>query len=206
MSSQASRPDASFSVSPSSLSLLPDGPLVGRIVRVEPLAERHRAGLREALEVEPEILRYTAFDGDFDRWFVEALAFPGEVPFAVVTGGREVGSTRFLNFAPEHGRVEIGWTWLRRSAWGTGANVETKLLLLEHAFEHHRLQRVEFKTDVRNERTRGALLALGAQFEGIFRKHMLLPSGPRDSAWYAIIDGDWPGVKERLLARLGATA
>ena len=88
------------------------------------------------------------------------------------------GSTRYLNFAPEHRRVEIGWTWLRRSAWGTGANVETKLLLLEHAFERHGLQRVEFKTDARNVRTRGALLALGAQFEGIFRKHMILPYRP----------------------------
>ena len=120
------------------------------------------------------------------------------MPFAVVVDGREVGSTRYLNFVPEHRRVEIGWTWLRRSAWGTGANVETKLLLLEHAFERHGLQRVEFKTDARNARTRGALLALGAQFEGIFRKHMILPTGPRDSAWYAIVEDDWPAVKARL--------
>ncbi len=128
----------------------------------------------------------------------------------MVVGGREVGSTRFLSFAPEHGRVEIGWTWLRRSAWGTGANVETKFLLLEHAFERHGLQRVEFKTDARNERTRGSLLALGAQFEGIFRKHMRLPTGPRDSAWYAIVDDEWPIVKEqflrRLVAKVGASA
>ena len=126
------------------------------------------------------------------------------MPFAVVVDGREVGSTRYLNFVPEHRRVEIGWTWLRRSAWGTGANVETKLLLLEHAFERHGLQRVEFKTDARNERTRGALLALGAQFEGIFRKHMILPTGPRDSAWYAIVEDDWPAVKARLLGRVDA--
>ena len=119
-----------------------------------------------------------AFPGDFDRWFDDAVAAPAEVPFAVVVDGREVGSTRYLNFVPEHRRVEIGWTWLRRSAWGTGANVETKLLLLEHAFERHGLQRVEFKTDARNQQTRGALLALGAQFEGIFRKHMILPTGP----------------------------
>ena len=139
-----------------------------------------------------------AFPGDFDRWFDDAVAAPAEVPFAVVVDGREVGSTRYLNFVPEHRRVEIGWTWLRRSAWGTGANVETKFLLLEHAFERHGLQRVEFKTDARNQRTRGALLALGAQFEGIFRKHMILPTGPRDSAWYAIVEDDWPAVKERL--------
>ncbi len=119
-----------------------------------------------------------AYPGDFDRWFDEALAAPGDVAFAVVAGGREAGSTRYLNFEPYHRRVEIGWTWLRPSAWGTGANVETKLLLCERAFEVCGLQRVEFKTDRRNERTRGALLALGAQFEGIARKHMMLPNGP----------------------------
>ena len=145
-----------------------------------------------------------AFPGDFDRWFDDAIENSSEVPFAVVVDGQEVGSTRYLNFVPEHRRVEIGWTWLRRSAWGTGANVETKLLLLEQAFERHGLQRVEFKTDARNVRTRGALLALGAQFEGIFRKHMILPTGPRDSAWYAIVEDDWPAAKERLLGRVDA--
>jgi RimJ/RimL family protein N-acetyltransferase len=82
--------------------------------------------------------------------------------------------------------------------------VETKLLLLEHAFERWGAMRVEFKTDARNLRTRGSLLALGACFEGVFRKHMLVPAGVRDSAWYAIVDDDWPAVKERLLARLEA--
>ena len=85
-------------------------------------------------------------------------------------------------------------------------NVETKLLLLEHAFERCGLQRVEFKTDARNLRSRGALLALGAQFEGIARKHMALPDGTRDSAWYAIVDDDWPEVKARLIGRLESFA
>jgi RimJ/RimL family protein N-acetyltransferase len=186
----------------SAAALSPSEPLVGQIVRVEVLAERHRDVLRAALQAGPEILRYMAYSGDFERWFDAALAVEDEVPFAVVADGAAIGSTRFLNFAPEHRRVEIGWTWLRRSAWGTGANVETKLLLLEHAFETCGLYRVEFKTDARNLRTRGALLALGARFEGIFRKHMQLPSGPRDSAWYAIVDDDWPSVKERQLGRL----
>jgi N-acetyltransferase len=174
-------------------------------VRVEPLAERHRDGLRAAAAESPEIFRYTGlgFTG-FERWFDESLS-SGEVPFAVLVEGVEVGSTRFLAIAPEHRRAEIGWTWLRRRVWGTGANVETKLLLLEHAFERCGLQRVEFKTDARNLRSRGALLALGARFEGIFRKHMVAPDGPRDSAWYAIVDDDWPQVKERLERRLEAT-
>jgi len=141
-----------------------------------------------------------AFPG-FDTWFERALAAETEVPFAVVVGGREVGSTRYLNIEPDHRRVEIGWTWLLRSHWGTGANVETKLLLLERAFERWGAMRVEFKTDARNLQTRGSLLALGARFEGIARKHMLLPGGVRDSAWYAIVDDEWPAVKERLEER-----
>ena len=154
------------------------------------------------MEEAPEIFRYMSFPG-FDAWFERALAADREVPFAVLVGGREVGSTRFLNIEPDHRRVEIGWTWVVRSQWGSGANVETKLLLLEQAFERCDAMRVEFKTDARNLRTRGALLALGARFEGIARKHMVVGAGVRDSAWYAIVDDDWPAVKERLLARVG---
>jgi RimJ/RimL family protein N-acetyltransferase len=172
-------------------------------VRVEPLAEPHRDDLRAAAAEAPETLRYTAFGLiGFERWFDDALATTAEIPFAVVVGGEAVGSTRFLSIVPEHRRAEIGWTWLRRSAWGTGANVETKLLLLEQAFERCGLQRVEFKTDARNLRARGALLALGARSEGVHRKHMILPSGPRDSAWYAILDDEWPAVRERLRRRV----
>lgn len=179
----------------------PGGALVGKIVTVEPLEERHREGLRAAAEAGLEIFRYMAWPGDFDRYFDEALA-AGDIPFAVCREGEPLGSTRYLAYSPEHRRVEIGWTWLRRSAWGTGANVEAKFLLLEHAFDQYGLQRVEFKTDARNQQTRGSLLALGARFEGIARKHMLLPNGPRDSAWYAVTDEDWPAVRARLEARL----
>jgi RimJ/RimL family protein N-acetyltransferase len=171
-------------------------------VRVEPLEERHRDGLRAAAGEDPGIFAWMAYPGDFDRWFDDALAAPDDIAFAVIFAGTEAGSTRFLNYEVAHLRAEIGWTWLRPSAWRTGANVETKTLLLQHAFEQAGLQRVEFKTDARNERTRTALLGLGAQFEGIFRKHMMLPSGPRDSAWYGITDDDWPEVKARLLWRL----
>ena len=95
-------------------------------------------------------------------------------------------------------RSEIGWTWLERAQWGTGANIETKYLLLSNAFDGWGAMRVEFKTDARNLRVRGALLGIGATFEGIFRKHMVLPDSIRDSAWYAIVDDDWPRVKELL--------
>jgi RimJ/RimL family protein N-acetyltransferase len=187
--------------------LRPEGPLVGRLVRVEPIAEGHREGLREAAEREPQIHRYTnMYSLGFDRWFDLALASETEIPFVVVVGGRPVGSTRYLNIEPFHRRAEIGWTWLERAQWGTGANVETKYLLLENAFDRAGLMRVEFKTDARNLRVRGALLGIGGTFEGIFRKHMVLPDSIRDSAWYAIVDDDWPRVREMLRRKIDAHA
>jgi RimJ/RimL family protein N-acetyltransferase len=183
--------------------LLPDEPFAGRIVRVEPIAERHREGLRAAAEREPQIHRFTnMYSLGFERWFDTALATETEVPFVVLVDGREVGSSRYLNIVPEHRRAEIGWTWLERPQWGTGANLETKLLLLENAFERAGLMRIEFKTDARNLRVRGALLGIGASFEGIFRKHMVLPDSIRDSAWYAITDDEWPAAKQLLQAKI----
>jgi N-acetyltransferase len=117
---------------------------------------------------------------------------------------RVVGSTRFLALRPEHRSVEIGWTWLHPDTWGTGINVEAKLLMLEHAFERLGCLRVELKTDARNERSRRAMEALPAQFEGVHRKQMLVRGGRRrDSAWYSVIDDEWPEVRANLLRRLG---
>ncbi|HVC88583.1 MAG TPA: GNAT family protein [Gaiellaceae bacterium] len=183
--------------------LRPTAPIVGRIVRLEPIEERHREGLREAAEREPEIHRFTTLPAlGFDRWFDLAVLSETEVPFVVHVDSRPVGSTRYLNVEPEHRRLEIGWTWLERPQWGTGANTETKYLLMRHAFENWRAMRVEFKTDARNLRVRAALLGVGGTFEGIFRKHMILPDAIRDSAWYAVVDDDWPEVKAMLEQRL----
>ena len=168
-------------------------------MRVEPIAEHHRGGLREAAEREPQIHRYTnMYTLGFERWFDEALSSRTEVPFVVHVDGHPVGSTRYLNVEPAHRRTEIGWTWLERAQWGTGANIETKYLLLANAFDRWGAMRVEFKTDARNLRVRGALLGIGGTFEGIFRKHMVLPDSIRDSAWYAIVDDDWARVKVML--------
>jgi RimJ/RimL family protein N-acetyltransferase len=134
----------------------------------------------------------------FDRWFDQALESGKEIPFVVHVAGRPVGSSRYLNVEPFHKRAEIGWTWLERPQWGTGANIEAKYLLLRNAFEGWGAMRVEFKTDARNLRVRGALLGVGASFEGIARKHMVLPDSIRDSAWYAVVDDDWPRVKAML--------
>ena len=183
--------------------LRPAEPLQGRLVRVEPIVEAHREGLRDAAEREPMIHRFTnLYSFGFDPWFDLALGTDTEVPFVVCVDGRPVGSTRYLNIEPMHRRAEIGWTWLERPQWGTGANIETKFLLLENAFERAGAMRVEFKTDARNLRVRGALLGIGATFEGIFRKHMVLPDSIRDSAWYAITDDDWPRVKAMLQGKI----
>lgn len=179
--------------------LRPSGPLVGRLVRAEPIEERHREGLREAAERDPRIHRYTnMYSLGFDRWFDLALDSTSEVPFVVCRDGRPVGSSRYLNVEPSHNRLEIGWTWLEREQWGTGANIETKYLLMRNAFDEWGAMRVEFKTDARNLRVRGALLGVGASFDGIFRKHMILPDSIRDSAWYSVVDDDWPRVKAML--------
>jgi N-acetyltransferase len=186
-----------------SVNLRPEGSLEGQIVRVETIAESHREGLREAAERDPQIHRFTAMHAfGFDRWFDNALASATEIAFVVHVDGRPVGSTRYMNIDPANRRTEIGWTWLERAHWGSGANIETKYLLLRNAFDRWGAMRVEFKTDARNLRVRGALLGIGATFEGVFRKHMILPDSIRDSAWYAIVDDDWPAVKELLEAKI----
>ena len=191
------------------------GVLEGEIVRLEPLAQRHEEGLFEAARDERiwRWLQYGISQGreEFGRWIDDAISRSEagvEGAFATVDAKtREpVGSTRFLALRPEHRGLEIGWTWLAPSRWGTGANVEAKLLMLGHAFGTLGCMRVELKTDRRNERSRRAMEALPAEFEGIFRKHMLLPDGSvRDSAYYSITDDDWPDVKANLRRRLGST-
>jgi RimJ/RimL family protein N-acetyltransferase len=184
--------------------------LAGELVVLEPLARKHEAGLYAA-SADPAIWRWMPVEQPptadaFHAWLEQALSLPRSVPFATLDArtGAPIGSSRYLELRPEHGVLEIGWTWLAPSAWGSGANAEAKLLQLEHAFERLGARRVEFKTDALNERSRAALAALPAAFEGVFRKHMLVRDGRnRDSAWYAIVDDDWPAVRANLLRRLG---
>jgi RimJ/RimL family protein N-acetyltransferase len=186
--------------------------LEGRIVRLEPLRPEHEDDLWEASR-DPRTWHWLSVVQPQTReeWraFVEqalAAAEAGtEIPLVTIAGDEVVGSTRFLSLRPEHLSVEIGWTWLHPSAWGTGANVEAKLLQLRHAFEAWGCRRVELKTDALNERSRVALEALGATFEGVHRKHMLVRDGEnRDSAWYSVTDEDWPRVRARLEERLSS--
>ena len=185
--------------------------LPGRLVTLEPLAEGHRDGLWEAAQPE-EIWTWLAHLNKsreyFDGWFDASLASNAaeeEGVFAVrrASDGVLVGSSRYLYPRSFNRVVEIGWTWFNPSVWKTGVNVETKLLMLTRAFETLGCVRVELKTDARNERSRGAMAALPAQFEGIMRKHQITPDvGQRDSAYYSVIDDEWPTVKAALEARL----
>jgi len=186
--------------------------LEGRIVRLEPLAPEHEEGLWTASR-DPRTWRWLSVvqPRTHDEWRAyldqaRAAAEAGdEIPLVTIAGARVVGSTRFLALRPEHRSVEIGWTWLHPSAWSTGVNVEAKLLQLRHAFETWGCRRVELKTDARNERSRRALEAMGATFEGVQRKHMLVREGEsRDSAWYSVTDDEWPAVRALLEERLAA--
>lgn len=184
--------------------------LEGSIVTLEPLRAEHAEELWVAAQA-PEIWDWLAnlnVRERFDIWMrltLEAVEAGVEGPFTTrdAQTGRAIGSSRFLNVRPADRVVEIGWTWLNPSAWRTGANVETKLLMMRHAFEALDCVRVEFKTDARNERSRAALAALPAQFEGVLRNHMIVPDvGQRDSAYFSVIDSEWPEVEANLERRL----
>lgn len=185
-------------------------PLAGSLAALEPLGPEHADDLWRAAQA-PEIWSWLSNLNQrerFEQWLELSLAAQREGREGVFVtrdrrGGEVVGSTRYLNLRPADRALEIGWTWLNPSAWRTGINVEVKLLLLAHAFEDLGCVRVELKTDARNERSRAAMAALPAQFEGVLRNHMTVPDvGLRDSAFFSVIDSEWPGVRANLEARL----
>lgn len=186
--------------------------LEGELVALEPLEEEHVEDLWRAAQA-PEIWTWLAHIGEsrdyFDKWMqlsLETMAAGREGVFAIRDRRRDeiVGSSRYLAVRPADRVVEIGWTWLHPAAWRSGINVETKLLMLGHAFETLGCVRVELKTDARNERSRNAMAAIPAQFEGILRNHMIVPDvGLRDSAYFSVIDEEWPSVRANLERRLG---
>jgi len=181
--------------------------LEGAHVRLEPLAkarltELAQVGLEEELwrwiptpvRTQEEMAAYieTALD-EQERGV--------SLPFAIIdrATGRAIGSTRYGNIDRTHRRVEIGWTWVAREWRRTAMNSEAKYLLLKHAFETLGCMRVELKTDSLNERSRAAILRIGAREEGIFRNHMITSSGRiRHTVYFSIIDSEWPAVKARL--------
>jgi RimJ/RimL family protein N-acetyltransferase len=187
--------------------------LKGQKVRLEPLTIEHVPRLAE-VALDPAIWQWTiarpTTEAELRTWAEAAVAareIGGEFPFVTLDAstGRPIGSSRYMNIVLEHRRLEIGWTWVAPAWQRTGANREAKLLMLGHAFDTLGCRRVEFKTDSLNEPSRTALLGIGARFEGIFRNHMVMPDGRmRHSAYYSVIDDEWPAVRdglERSLAR-----
>jgi RimJ/RimL family protein N-acetyltransferase len=198
--------------------------LEGRHVRLEPLATDHVAGLTAAAARDPALYVWSYIPqgrADMAQYVESALAARASgsaLPFAILrrADGTVIGSSRFFDIErwawpaghPEARQerpdgCEIGYTWLGADAIRTAANTEAKLLMLTHAFESWGVKRICFHTDARNERSRAALLRLGAQFEGVLRAHRLAADLiPRDSARYSIVAAEWPGVRARLRARL----
>ncbi len=187
--------------------------LEGQHVRLEPLAKAHLAGLaRVGLEEElwrwiPEPVRTVEEMAAYIETALQEQERGVSLPFALIekATGRAIGSTRYGNIDRTHHRVEIGWTWVAREWRRTAVNTEAKYLLLRQAFETLGCIRVELKTDSLNEKSRAAILRIGAREEGIFRNHMITASGRiRHTVYFSIVDSEWPAVKARLESLLNS--
>lgn len=190
--------------------IVPEVTLEGTVVRLEPLTREHAAALTAVLE--PEIFEFFNEElrtrEDMESYIAQALEAAGrgvERPFVILerSTGTPVGSTRYMDIQRKHRTLEIGHTWLARRVWRSRVNTECKYLLLRHAFESLEVMRVQLKTNRRNLRSRAAIERLGARFEGILRHHVLIRDGQvRDSAYYSVLDTEWPEVKAGLEAKL----
>jgi len=187
--------------------------LEGKVVRLEPLRREHTPQLwAVARDSVDDIFRWIPYpmrtledmqDG-IDRILAEQ-ARGQSVAFATVekSSARVIGSTRFMNMDLSNRRVEIGSTWIAPAWQRTAVNTEAKYLMLRHAFEQWQCLRVELKTDSLNQKSRAAILRLGAKEEGTLRQHMVTWDGRRrDSVYFSILDTEWPNVKARLEAKL----
>jgi len=187
--------------------------LEGKSVRLEPLSREHGPLLWDAMKNDAEELfrwiPYPMRTVEDSARFVELVLLEQQrglsVPFATIDrrSGKMAGSTRFMAIDVANRHVEIGSTWIAPAWQRTAVNTEAKYLMLRHAFETWKCMRVEFKTDSMNEKSRTAILRLGAKEEGTFRNHMVTWSGRiRHSVYFSIIDSEWPEVKSRLQARM----
>ena len=185
--------------------------LQGSLIRLEPLSLDHLDAL-VPFALDAELWRFTTNNvtdrgtlAEYIRAALDMRETGTALPFVTMlrAENRCIGSTRFANYDREHRRVEIGWTWVGAAWQRSGANVEAKLLMLSHAFEVLECNRVEFKTDSLNEKSRRALAGIGATEEGILRRHMVMWSGRlRDSVYFSVIREEWPEVRARLTERL----
>jgi N-acetyltransferase len=187
--------------------------LEGSVVRLEPICPEHAELFWEVAQNDLEdIFRWIPSSmktrEDFQRLIDKAFAEQerGEsIVFATVAraSGRVIGSTRFMNIDRVNRRVEIGWTWIAPAWQRTAVNTEAKYLMLRHGFEVWGCVRVELKTDALNQKSRNAILRIGAKEEGTLRRHVGTWTGRiRDSVYFSILDDEWPAVKATLEARI----
>ena len=183
--------------------------LEGSVVRLEPIRREHAELFWEIAKNDLEdIFRWIPYSmktpEDFRRLIDTAFAEQerGEsVVFATVerSSGRVIGSTRFMNIDRINRRVEIGSTWIAPQWQRTGVNTEAKYLMLRHAFDVWKCMRVELKTDALNQKSRNAILRIGAKEEGTLRRHLLTwTARARDTVYFSILDHEWSEVKVRL--------
>jgi N-acetyltransferase len=185
--------------------------LEGQRIRLEPLTHDHQADLCR-VGLNPDLWRLAVANigtpEEMSQYIQAAINERDRgvaLPFATIekSTNRAVGSTRFGNIDIYNRHVEIGWTWIGKEWQRTVVNTEAKYLMLTHAFEKLGCIRVEFKTDSLNQRSRNAILRIGAAEEGTFRNHMIVQGGRfRHSVYFSIIDSEWPAVKERLEEKL----
>ena len=185
--------------------------LEGHGVRLEPLARAHVPDLLAAARGD-EVWRYLSIPQPQDAAAMSAVvdaavADPDRVAWAVVVGGRAVGSTSYLDVDLSVGGLEVGWTWYAREVWATHVNPACKRLLLGHAFDELGAERITLKLDARNSRSFRAVERLGAKHDGTLRHHRLRADGTvRDSAYFSVLSAEWPAVRAGLDERLARPA
>jgi RimJ/RimL family protein N-acetyltransferase len=189
--------------------------LQGSVVRVEPIRREHAElfwqAAKDALDGIFQWIPYRMKTIEYFEHLVEKALGEQErgesVVFATVESksGRVIGSTRFMNIDRANRRVEIGYTWIAPAWQRSAVNTEAKYLMLRHAFEVWQCMRVELKTDALNQKSRNAVLRIGAREEGTLRKHLITWTGRvRDTVYFSILDAEWPEVRARLEAKLAS--
>ncbi len=189
--------------------------LTGQFVRLEPLTEAHLDALWEVGK-DPSIWTWNPSPietrEDMRRYIelaLDAQARGDVLVFATVdlASNKVIGSTRYGAIDLSNKRLEIGWTWIAPAWQRTAINTEAKLLMMRNAFNSLQCNRIEWKTDSMNERSRNAILRLGATFEGTFRQHMVTASGRlRDTVYYSVVRNEWPEVEQELIRKLNRGA
>ncbi|MDP9111726.1 MAG: GNAT family N-acetyltransferase, partial [Candidatus Eremiobacteraeota bacterium] len=182
-------------------------------IRLEPLAASHLSDLRRNAD-DAALWEFTYSGNPFGTeeraraWLCEA-ATSGHVAFAIVSrdNGEAIGSTRYLDIAPEHRKLEIGWTFIAQRFWRTYVNTHCKYLLFAHAFDDWNAVRVALKGEAINARSRAAMSRIGATYEGTLRNFRIHPATGeiRDVSFYSVIASEWPALKVRLRDKIRDT-